>query len=111
MQVQLKAELFEDACRRKTERQETSTAASYFVGRNRIEVRITNLSVEGARLTTPRSLIPGCRIWLKMPMLASREAVVIWSRGSEAGLEFCDSLHPMIVEAITRVRPSDESAA
>ena len=111
VQVQLKADLFEDACRRRSERRDTATASSYIEDGTRIEVLITNLSLQGARLTTPQPLAQGRHIWLKMPMLSSRRAAVIWARGSEAGVEFCEELHPMIVEVIARVRPPEESAA
>lgn len=105
MQVELTAQLID---RRQTERQETSAEATYLERQNRVQVQITNLSSKGVRLTVAQPLFPGRRIWLKMPMLASREAVVIWVRGSEAGCEFNEVLHPMIVEAITRSHPRGE---
>ena len=102
MQIQLRAELIHEPCRRRTERRQTSDKATFCRGLRRVTVDILNLSLEGARLGTSEPFVVGSRIWLKLPMLASREAVVIWTSGSAAGCEFSEPLHPMVFEVITR---------
>jgi hypothetical protein len=67
-------------------------------------VEITNLSLEGARLRTPAPLTAGSHVWLKMPMLASRKALVVWANGLHAGCEFTEPLDAMIMEVLTRAR-------
>lgn len=102
--MQLKAELIHDGCRRKSERRKTAARGTFGQGFDRVVVEIVDLSLEGVRLATDVPLKPGTRIWLKMPMLSSRAATVVWSSGSEVGCEFCDSLSPMTFEVLTRPR-------
>ena len=102
--MQLKAELIHDECRRRSERRRTAARGTFGQGFDRVVVDIVDLSLEGARLATDIALEPGTRIWLKLPMLSSRAATVVWSSGFEVGCEFCDTLCPMTFEVLTRPR-------
>ena len=107
--IQLQAELFHPTCRRRSERRRPRALATFGRGLERITVKVTDLSLEGVRLTSPVPVLPGTHIWLKMPLLACREAVVVWSRGSQIGCEFSDPLHPMMFETLTRPRSGSET--
>jgi hypothetical protein len=83
--------------------------ATFGRGLERVIVKITDLSLEGVRLTSPIPVLPGTHIWLKMPLLACREAVVVWCNGSQIGCEFSNPLHPMMFETLTKPRCQDET--
>jgi hypothetical protein len=102
--MQVWAEVFHPSCRRRSERRPTRVTGTFGQVHERIVVDVTDLSLEGVRLSTPVALLPGTHIWLKLPRLASREAVVIWAEGMECGCEFADPLHPMTFDVLTRRR-------
>ena len=89
-------------CRRRSERRRPKAMATFGQGFDKIMVDVTDLSLEGLRLRSPVPVLPGTRIWLKLPLLACREAVVRWCEGAEIGCEFADPLHPMMFETLTR---------
>ena len=105
--MQLKAEM--QACRRRSERRQPRAMATFGHGLDRILVEITDLSMEGLRIVTPVPVLPGTHIWLKMPLLACREAVVIWSNGTEMGCALVEPLHPMMFDTLTRARADDRT--
>ena len=100
--MQLKAKT--QACRRRSERRQPLAMATFGHGLDRILVEITDLSIEGLRVASPVPVLPGTHIWLKMPLLACREAVVIWCDGEEMGCELVEPLHPMMFDTLTRTR-------
>ena len=83
--------------------------ATFGQGFDKIMVEVTDLSLEGLRLTSPVPVLPGTHIWLKLPLLACREAVVRWCEGAEIGCELVEPLHPMMFETLTRARDGDET--
>jgi hypothetical protein len=103
--MHIKAELY--PCRRRSERRRPRAMATFGQGTERIPVEITDLSLEGVRVQSPVAVLPGTHIWLKMPLLACREAVVVWCDATEMGCEFADPLHPMMFETLTRARAEE----
>lgn len=103
--MQLKAEIH--ACRRRSERRRPRAMATFGHGLERIMVEITDLSMEGLRIASPVAVLPGTHIWLKMPLLPCREAIVVWSDGEEMGCELVEPLHPMMFETLTRARADE----
>jgi hypothetical protein len=89
-------------CRRRSERRRPKAMATFGQGFDKILVEVTDLSLEGLRLTSPVAVLPGTHIWLKLPLLACREAVVRWCDGEEMGCELVEPLHPMMFETLTR---------
>ena len=103
--MQVQAEL--GACRRRSERRRPHAMATFGQGLEKILVEITDLSMEGVRVASPVAVLPGTQIWLKMPLLACRQALVVWCDGEQMGCEFADPLHPMMYETLTRAREND----
>jgi hypothetical protein len=103
--MRLKAEM--EACRRRSERRQPRAMATFGHGLDRILVEITDLSLEGLRIASPVPVLPGTHIWLKMPLLACREAVVVWCDGEEMGCELIEPLHPMMFDTLTRARADE----
>ena len=103
----MEAELFHHS-RRRSERRKPNAMASFLRGAERIIVKVTDLSLEGVGFKSPLPLDPGTVIWLKLPLLACREAKVIWCDGSQTGCEFAEPLHPMMFDTLTRPRPNEE---
>lgn len=105
--MQVQAEIFR--CRRRSERREPRAMATFGQGLEKILVEVSDLSLEGLRLTSPVPVLPGTHIWLKLPLLACREAVVRWCDGPQLGCEFLDALHPMMFDTLTRALPENET--
>lgn len=75
--------------RRRTPRAPVSLDAR--VGRGGLDrtlCRVTDLSVNGARLQTYSELRAGTMIWLTLPGIGHCPARVVWAHDFEAGLEF-----------------------
>ena len=83
--------------------------ATFGRGFDKIMVEVTDLSLEGLRLNSPVPVLPGTHIWLKLPLLACREAVVRWCEGSQVGCELIEPLHEMMFETLTRARGPSET--
>jgi hypothetical protein len=52
------------------------------------DVRVTDLSLIGCRITCPIELEPETQIWLKIPGLVARRARIAWGRDGQFGCEF-----------------------
>lgn len=74
--------------------------ASYRRGVLRAKVSLTDLTSCSARISTMESLKPGTTLWLTLPGLEPRHAVVEWSAGFTAGLRFDAPLHPAVLDAV-----------
>jgi hypothetical protein len=96
---------FEPACslgRRRTARAPVSLDAR--VGRGGLDralCRVTDLSINGARLQTYSELRAGTMIWLTLPSVGQRAARVVWAHDFEAGLEFQAPLLPEEFDILT----------
>ncbi len=78
---------------RRTPRERVSTSAALRGGGTRALADVLDISVHGARLSTAGPLIVGSRISLKLPLVESIEATVVWVDDFQAGCEFIKPLH------------------
>jgi hypothetical protein len=88
--------------RRRTPRAPVSLDAR--VGRGGLDrtlCRVTDLSINGARLQTYSELRAGTMIWLTLPEIGQRSARVVWAHDFEAGLEFQTPLAPEEFDILT----------
>lgn len=63
-----------------------------------LEVEISNLSTDGCRLKSDGALEPQTAIWLKIPGITPRRAVIRWTSQDEAGCEFDTPIAEATVE-------------
>jgi len=70
-------------------------------GLDRTLCRVTDLSINGARLQTYSELRVGTMIWLTLPEIGQRSARVVWAHDFEAGLEFQTALLPEEFDILT----------
>lgn len=71
-------------------------------GSKRVAVQVTDLSVDGFRVAAQFNLWPGSHVWLSLPGLEPRHAVVAWAKGDIAGLSFEEPLHPSVLTMVVR---------
>lgn len=69
--------------------------------RSAVDARISDLSERGCRLESPLTPMPGSHIWVRLPGLESQGALVIWSSGTNVGIEFESPLHPAVARRFT----------
>lgn len=69
-------------------------------GSRRADVRVLDVSTEGARISAIHSLREGDRFYLKLPMIEAVEATVAWARDFELGCRFARPLHPAVLETL-----------
>lgn len=65
--------------------------------------RVTDISVEGCRLSTTARLESGMTIWVMFPGFEGRPATIIWTGRNVAGCRFAAPLHPAILDYILRM--------
>jgi len=70
-------------------------------GLDRALCRVTDLSINGARLQTYSELRTGARIRLTLPSIGQCSARVVWAHDFEAGLEFQTPLAPEEFDLLT----------
>ncbi len=61
-------------------------------GLDRALCKVTDISLDGARLQTYSSLKKGSMIWLTLPVLGQVAATIVWADDFEAGCRFQNSL-------------------
>ena len=64
------------------------TAYAREAGSAILQVTISDLTTNGCRLKAEIDLEPATALWLKIPGLTPRRAVIRWTKGGEAGCEF-----------------------
>lgn len=69
--------------------------------RSAVDARISDLNERGCRLESPLMPMPGSHIWVRLPGLESQGALVVWSSGSNVGIEFEQALHPAVARRFT----------
>ncbi len=74
--------------------------ATYRRGVLRAKVTLSDLTCRSARLESMESLKPGMLVWITLPGIEARPAVVDWTSGFTAGLRFDAPLHPAVLDAI-----------
>ena len=65
------------------------------VGRGRMDrtlCRVTDISIQGARISSYSSLKRGAAIWLTLPIVGMIAATIVWADEFEAGCLFRDAL-------------------
>lgn len=72
-------------------------------GLDRALCRVNDLSRFGARLQTYSELHSGAMIWLTLPGVGMRSAIIRWVRDFEAGCEFHDPLSEELFDSLTSV--------
>lgn len=65
--------------------------------------QIADLSVNGFRLQSFMKLNSGDTLWVMLPGFEGRRALVLWTRGHEAGCQFERALHPAILDHIVKI--------
>ncbi|EQB09598.1 hypothetical protein L288_05440 [Sphingobium quisquiliarum P25] len=65
--------------------------------------KVADLSVTGFRLQSFMKLASGDSLWIMLPGFEGRRALVLWTRGHEAGCQFERPLHPAILDHIVRI--------
>ena len=65
-------------------------------------VEISDLSTDGCRLIVGTALEPETVVWLKLPGVTPRRAVIRWSQGQEAGCEFETPITETVVDEVTQ---------
>lgn len=66
----------------------------------RLGAEVIDLSEHGLRLRCPDRLAIGETVWVTLPGLEPRRAVVMWSAEFIAGCSFPEPLHPAIFDAV-----------
>lgn len=74
--------------------------AAYRRGVLRAKVGVSDLTCRSARIDSMDAVKPGMLVWLTLPGLEARPAIVDWTSGFTAGLRFEAPLHPAVVDAI-----------
>lgn len=74
--------------------------ATYRRGVLRAKVTLSDLTCRSARIDSMEALKPGILVWITLPGLEARPAVVDWTSGFTAGLRFEAPLHPAVLDAI-----------
>lgn len=87
---------------RNIERYPLAVDAQIRRGNARATVRIIDISVSGVRLQAASSLRQGEVLWLKLPVIESREVRVAWANQFVVGCEFAQPLHPSVLDNILR---------
>ncbi|HYD23342.1 MAG TPA: PilZ domain-containing protein [Croceibacterium sp.] len=69
-----------------------------FGSQSRFTGVLSDLSVEGCRVTTPQPLQTGTQLLVRLPGVGFWQGAVAWRRDDTAGIEFQRRLHPATVE-------------
>ena len=63
---------------------------------------LSNLSRHGCCVDLTHRVVPGDKLWVKLPGLAAIETVVIWEDEFIAGVEFAQPLHAAVMEMLSQ---------
>ena len=66
----------------------------------RLGAQVLDLSLHGLRINSADRLEVGETVWVTLPGLEPRRAIVMWSHGFLAGCVFPEPLHPAVYDAI-----------
>lgn len=75
-------------------------SATYRRGVLRAKASLSELTCRSARIDSMETLKPGMLVWITLPGIEARPAVVDWTSGFTAGLRFEAPLHPAVLDAI-----------
>lgn len=65
-------------------------------------VELKDLSTSGFRAEVFDRVFVDEKIWLTLPGLEGWQARVAWIKGDEIGCEFCQPLHPAVVNSVSQ---------
>lgn len=85
---------------RRSPRRVVNVRAQYRRRVARLGAEVIDLSEHGLRLQSSDRLAVGETVWVTLPGLEPRRAVVMWSDGFIAGCSFPEPLHPAVFDAI-----------
>ncbi|WP_225206150.1 PilZ domain-containing protein [Novosphingobium huizhouense] len=85
---------------RRSPRRVVNVHAQYRRRIARLGAEVLDLSMHGLRLSCADRLSPGEIVWVTLPGLEPRRAIVMWSDGFTAGCAFPEPLHPAVFDAI-----------
>lgn len=74
--------------------------ATYRRGILRAKVNVFDLTCASARIDCMENMAPGTVIWLTLPGIEPRQAIVEWSSNFSAGLRFAAPYHPAVLDAV-----------
>ena len=80
--------------------------ATYRRGILRAKVNVRELDCRSASIDCMENPLPGTRVWLTLPGLESRAAMVVSSEGFRAVLCFTEPFHPAVLDAFLNGRIS-----
>lgn len=89
-----------DQIERRSPRRVVNVRAQYRRRVARLGADVIDLSLHGLRLSCADRLDVGETVWVTLPGLEPRRAIVMWSQGFIAGCSFPEPLHPAIYDAI-----------
>lgn len=89
---------------RRSERRRIGVKVRYRRKVVRLVAQVNDISCHGIRLASMERLAEGDTVWLSLPGLEPRRAIVVWSERFEAGCKFAEPLHPAILDAIVHGR-------
>jgi len=79
-----------------------SAAVQFRSGTRRATVRVLDISIKGARVSTVHPMRSGERFYIKLPLIEALEGEVMWCDQFEVGCKFLRPLHPAVLEQILR---------
>ncbi|MCH7627946.1 MULTISPECIES: PilZ domain-containing protein [Novosphingobium] len=85
---------------RRSPRRVVNVRAQYRRRVARLGAEVVDLSEHGLRLQSSDRLAVGEIVWVTLPGLEPRRAVVMWSEGFIAGCSFPEPLHPAVFDAV-----------
>jgi len=71
-------------------------------GRPAFGVTVRDLSLAGFSCDFPSAVPVGSRCWLKLPLIESLEAEVMWNDGMHLGCAFSNLLSPIVLDMLLR---------
>lgn len=87
---------------RRSERRVVNVRVQYRRRVARLGAAAVDLSRHGLRLDCSDRLEVGETVWVTLPGLEPRRAIVMWTEGFQAGCAFPEPLHPAVFDAVVR---------
>jgi hypothetical protein len=94
----------QDTAVRRTDRKPYAATVQFRAGNRRAEVRVSDISALGARVSGVFLVREDDRFFLKIGHLAPIEARVVWANGFDFGCEYLQPLSEVVLDALTNGR-------
>lgn len=98
-------ELAKTMSERRVNRQAFDAVVQFRSGSRRAEVKVLDISAMGARISGVFLVREHDQFFLKLPMIESVAARVVWVAEFEFGCEFVRPLSDIMLDAIIRMQP------